>query len=125
MSEKKNIILVVEDENSLSEVLEDKFEKEGYKVIIAKDGAEGLKKSLEEHPDLILLDIIMPKMDGMTMLSKLREDKWGKEVPVILLTNLSDQHKIDEGTKDGVYDYLIKAEWKLEDVVEKVKEKLA
>jgi len=117
-------ILIVEDEPSLIRVLNDKFSEEGFEVFLAHDGEEGLKKSLEEHPELILLDIIMPKMDGVTMLKKLREDDWGKDVPVILLTNLSESEKIAEATKQGVYDYLIKSDWKINDVVKKVRERL-
>jgi len=108
----------------LANALNKKFSSEDFEVLVAKDGEEGLKKSLENHPHIILLDIIMPKLDGISMLKKLREDNWGKEVPVILLTNLSDSEKVAEGMEVGVYDYLVKSDWKIEDVVSKVKEKL-
>ncbi|MBT3817196.1 MAG: response regulator [Candidatus Magasanikbacteria bacterium] len=124
MEEKKKLLLVVEDEVSLANALNKKFSSEDFEVLVAKDGEEGLKKSLENHPHIILLDIIMPKLDGISMLKKLREDNWGKEVPVILLTNLSDSEKVAEGMEVGVYDYLVKSDWKIEDVVSKVKEKL-
>jgi len=117
-------ILVVEDEKNLAKILEVKLEKEGYKVFVAQNGQEGFDQALLHHPDLILLDIIMPVMDGMTMLRQLREDDWGKKVPVILLTNLNDSESIAEASKKGVYDYLVKADWKLEDIVEIIDKKL-
>lgn len=117
-------ILIVEDERPLREVLCDKFEASGFKIFSAKDGKEGLAVALKEHPDTILLDIIMPKMDGMTVLKKLREDKRGKDIPVILLTNLADDQKVAEATEKGVYGYLVKSDWKIADVVKMVEERL-
>ncbi len=117
-------ILIVEDERPLREVLCDKFEANGFKAFKAKDGKEGLAVALKEHPDIILLDIIMPKMDGMTVLKKLREDKRGKDIPVILLTNLADDQKVAEATEEGVYGYLVKSDWKIADVVKMVEERL-
>ncbi len=118
------IVEIVEDELSLLEVLTDKFSKEGFKVLRAKNGKDGLKVALTEHPDIILLDIIMPVMDGMTMLKKLREDEWGKDAKVIILTNLSDNEKTAQALADGSNDYLVKSDWKIEDVVKKVEERL-
>ena len=90
-----------------------------------KNGEVGLERALKERPDLILLDIIMPVMDGMTMLAKLRTDKWGKDVPVIMLTNLNNSEDVEEASKHGVYDYLVKSNWRLEDVIGKVREALS
>jgi DNA-binding response OmpR family regulator len=123
MNEKKTI-LIIEDESSLVSVIKAKFVKEGFVVLKAGNGVEGLKMALRKHPDLILLDIIMPKMDGMTMLKKLRTDTWGKSVPVIMLTNLSDTAKVADAIDQGSYDYLVKSNWKLKDVVAKVRERL-
>ncbi len=117
-------ILIVEDEVSMLTALRDKFSREGFVVLQAKDGQEGLDSALTNHPDLILLDIIMPIMDGMTMLDKLRQDPWGKSVPVILLTNLSEVDEVAASLRQGVYDYLVKSDWKLADIVNKVKHKL-
>ena len=119
-------ILIVEDEQDLCEALIDKLGREGFLPRGAKDGEEGLELALKEHPDLILLDIVMPKMDGMTMFKKLREDKWGKNVPVILLTNLSatDEKLIKAMVENEPAYYLVKSDWKINDVVEKVKETL-
>lgn len=82
-------ILVVEDTLSLLKIYKKTLEMGGFGVYAAKDGEQGLKLALSEHPDLILLDVIMPKMDGLTVMKALREDDWGKNVPIILLTNLS------------------------------------
>ncbi|MBZ9572118.1 response regulator [Patescibacteria group bacterium] len=123
-STKNKTILVVEDERAMLQILADRFTDEGFSVLEAKNGEEGLERAIKEHPDLILLDIILPKMNGITMLKKLRVDNWGKDVPVIILTNLSDMGTIAKALKDGVYDFLVKTDWKLEDIVKKVKEKL-
>ncbi len=120
----KKTILIVEDESAIRNVLIDKFSSKDFIAIGARNGEEGLEVALDKHPDLILLDVIMPKMDGMTMLSKLREDTWGEKVKVILLTNLNDPEKTLEAMKNGAYDYLVKSDWKIDDVVDKVKERL-
>lgn len=119
-------ILIVEDEQDKREALVDKLTREGFETLEAKDGVEGLESSLKEHPDLILLDIVMPKMDGMTMMKKLREDQWGGSVPIILLTNLSaTDEKIIKGiVEDEPAYYLVKSDWKIKDVIQKVKETL-
>ena len=118
-------ILIVEDEQQIVSVLQNKFTQEGFTVAVAKNGQEGLALAVKEHPDIILLDIIMPVMDGMAMLTELRKDVWGKTAQVILLTNLSDPDKVSESVAQGITEYLIKSDWKLEDLVAKVKEKIA
>jgi DNA-binding response OmpR family regulator len=123
--ENKKKILIVEDETSLRNALRDKLMLEGFIVLEAKNGEEGLDVALRDHPDLILLDIIMPKMDGLTMLKKLREDVWGKNTKVILLTNLSDNEKVSEALLQGSYDYLVKSDWKIGDVVAKIRARLS
>lgn len=125
MPDQNKTILIVEDDRALSLTLKDNFEKEGFNIILAKDGVEGLKFALEQKPDLILLDIVMPNMDGMTMMRKLREDVRGKKVPIIILTNLESDDAIMKGViRDEPSYYLVKANWKMEDVIEKVKERL-
>jgi len=121
-SDKK--ILIVEDEEPMLRALSDKFTREGFSVVQGKNGENGLQVALEEHPDLILLDIVMPKMDGLEMLMKLREDDWGRKVPVLLLTNYGDLEKITSAVQNYVVGYLLKTDWKLENVVKKVKETL-
>lgn len=125
----KKILIIeeIEDDASLRAVIHDKLSREGFGVIEAKDGEEGLALALSEKPDLILLDIVMPKMDGVTMLKKLREaNEWGKNIPVILLTNLSaDNEKMNQMITDyePAY-YLVKSNWSLHDLIEKIKERI-
>lgn len=117
-------ILIIEDEEQLLQALKEKLTHEGFDTIEASDGQEGLQLALDNHPDLILLDIILPTMDGLTILSKLREDAWGKDAPVIILSNLADEETIKAGQANSVSDYLIKSNWTLGDLVQKVKQKL-
>lgn len=117
-------LLIIEDDKLLLRALLDSFTIEGLEVIVAKDGGEGLEKALEQHPDLILLDILMPKMNGMEMLKKLRKDSWGKSVQIIMLTNLSDKEKISEAVTEGISEYLVKSDTKIGYIVDRVKEKL-
>jgi DNA-binding response OmpR family regulator len=120
----KKTILIVEDEKPLRDALSSKLTHEGFAILQAGDGQDGLKIALQMHPDLILLDIILPVMDGMTMLKQLRQDTWGKEAKIIVLTNLTDEERISESFHSAVFDYLIKTDWKLEDLVQKIKNKL-
>jgi len=117
-------ILLVEDEVSLRQILAEKLRIEKFSVLEASNGREGLELSLERHPDLILLDIVMPVMDGLSMLQELRQDEWGANVPVILLTNLNDSTKEFESMEMGAFGYLVKADWKIDDVVTKIVETL-
>ena len=119
--DKKIVLLVVEDEASIRKVIVKKFIKEGFKVLEAVNGEKGLEIFIKERPDMILLDLIMPIMDGISMLKKIRQLDYGKNVPVIVLTNLSDAGKTAESIEYGVCDYLVKADWKLDDLVAKVK----
>lgn len=122
----KKIILITEDEKSIRNALHDKLLGDGFSILEAKDGEEGLQISLKEHPNLILLDLAMPRMDGMSMLKKLREDTWGKNVPVIILTNLSsaDEERNREITKLEPTYYFIKTDKSIEEIVDKIKERL-
>ena len=120
-------ILIVEDERSLSQALVNKLTLEGFATLIAKNGEEGLDVALREHPDMILLDIVMPVMDGMTMLKKLRrESEWGKTAKVIILTNLTsaDEQRNRDITETEPHYYLVKTDWTIEDIVTKIREDL-
>ncbi|MDP3741409.1 MAG: response regulator [bacterium] len=125
MAETKAKILVVEDEEILLTALREELETGGYTVEGAGDGVEGLEKTKSFKPNLILLDLLMPKMDGMEMLQKLKADAQTRDVPVVILTNLSDYGKISEALSLGAMDYLVKANYKLEDLLEKVSTVLA
>ncbi|MBI5798672.1 MAG: response regulator, partial [Candidatus Yonathbacteria bacterium] len=115
MTDQKKIILVVEDEEPMQLVLRDVLKVEGYTVLEAKNGIEGLDHALKKHPDLILLDILMPKMDGLEMLKKLREDAWGKNAPVIVLTNLSDNEDIAKAVEEDVFEYFVKTDIRIDE----------
>lgn len=117
-------ILIVEDEEPLRNALRDKLKSEGFQTLEAQNGEEGLQIALTQHPDLILLDVIMPVMDGITMLKKMRADEWGQTAQVVVLTNLNDNEKIAESMDAGSYGYLIKSDWKIADIVALVREKL-
>jgi len=115
-------ILIIEDEADILELLVDKFVSEKFKVLQSTSAEKGIKLALANKPDFILLDIILFKMDGITMLKKLRQNPWGKNVPVIILSNVTDQAKVSEAMRLGVYDYIIKTNLILNDLVKQVKE---
>jgi len=123
---KKNLgkILIIEDEEVLVNMYETKFKSEGYEVYKANNGEEGLKSALEVKPDIILLDIIIPKIDGFMVLKKIKSDPSTKNVPVILLTNLGQEEDIKKGQEEGAADYLVKANMTPSEVVDKVREVL-
>lgn len=125
MSDKKTI-LVVEDTESLSNVLKSELSQDGFEVITASNGEEGLAMADEKHPDLILLDIVMPEMDGMTMYKKLRESDWGRDALVIVLTNLPAKfsQEFSEILKADGVEYVVKLDTEITDIVAKVKQKL-
>ena len=118
-------ILIIEDELPMLKALSDKFGREGFSILEAKNGEEGLATALEAKPDLIILDLFMPVMDGKEMMEKLRKDEWGKKVPIIILTNLNpDDKTLNEIMASGPSYYFVKSKWKLEDLTEKVKKEL-
>ncbi|MCK9351800.1 MAG: response regulator [Candidatus Paceibacterota bacterium] len=119
--EKAKKILIVEDEPMIRKALVERFsEEKNLTVMSAKDGKEGLEAAFREHPDFILLDIIMPIMNGLEMLNHLREDEWGKDVQVMILSNLADTEKKAEATAKGVKYFIIKSNVNISSVVEKV-----
>lgn len=100
------------------------MKKEGFEVLQAIDGEQGLEMAVKEHPDLILLDVILPKMNGLETLDNLRKDKWGATAKVLILTNLTDPEHVLKAIQDKAYDFLVKSDWSMEELVKKVKEKL-
>lgn len=116
-------ILIIEDDKMLSEMYRDKFQVEGFEVNTATDGQKGLETALHNKPDLILLDIALPKMDGIEIMGKLRADLWGKTAKIIVLTNVN----IDSKVLDGIMSYspsycLTKSDTTPEDLIVKAKE---
>ncbi len=120
---RKKKILLVEDDKTLSEMYQNKFSLENFDIIVAYSGTEGLQMALQHKPDLILLDILLPGMDGMNVMKNLRSDPWGKDVPIIMLTNLNADDNIIKGVmEDHPAYYLMKSNSDPATVVEKVKE---
>lgn len=117
-------ILIVEDEEVLLDVLKNKLEKEGYDVIAAVNGEEGLKMIDEERPDMVLLDIVMPKIDGFEVLEKLKNKGRLPALPVIIISNSGQPVEVDRAIEYGVRDYLVKAEFDPQEVVDKIKKHL-
>ncbi|MBI4215734.1 MAG: response regulator [Parcubacteria group bacterium] len=119
-NKKKPAILIVEDDLMIVEMYQLKFQDEGYKVLVAHDGKSGLDLAKENKPSLILLDVIMPEMDGFSVLKALKEDDSLKGIPVILLTNLGQDGDVKRGLELGAIDYLIKANYTPAEVVSKI-----
>lgn len=119
-------ILIVEDEKSLRDAMVAVLKLQNFVPLEAKNGREGVELALSKHPDLILLDLIMPEMNGMPALQKIREDAWGRDVPVIILTNLSatDEKLVEDIVTHKPVHYLIKSDWKIHDVIKKIEEVL-
>src|SRR3990167_8080535 len=116
MSTKKHILLV-EDDEFLAELYATKLNLEGFEVSLAADGEKGLRMIKEKKPDLVLLDIVLPKMDGFEILKKMKAGKNTKDIPVILLTNLSQKDEVKRGLGLGANDYLIKAHFMPSEVI--------
>ncbi|PIZ98902.1 MAG: response regulator [Candidatus Komeilibacteria bacterium CG_4_10_14_0_2_um_filter_37_10] len=120
MVSKAKTIILVEDEEILVNMYKLKLTKGGYHVLTAPDGAAGLALILQEKADLILLDVMMPKMDGFAVLAAIKKEKKISKTPVILLTNLRQDEDIKKGKEYGVVDYCIKANMTPHDLVEKI-----
>ena len=117
-------ILFVEDEPTLQKLVGRFLEKENYQVISALNGETGLKLSKKMKPDLILLDLILPKKDGFEVLEELKKDEETKNIPVIILTNLEGSGDVEKALSLGATTYLVKANYELSEVVKKIKETL-
>lgn len=114
-------ILFIEDESALQKTFGDFLGSRGYEIISALDGLTGLELAKVKKPDLILLDLILPKMHGLEVLKQLREAEETKTVPVIILTNLEGINDVEKALELGAMTYLVKAQYTLEEVFEKIK----
>jgi two-component system response regulator VicR len=117
-------ILLVEDDKDLSFLMNKKLTEEGFQVIMAETGQQALDKVKSESPDLVLLDILLPDIDGLTVLNEIATDEQAKNISVIILSNLADQGSFEQVAAVGDYDYLVKAKTDLNQVVEKIKQRL-
>jgi PleD family two-component response regulator len=124
MDKNKKVILIVEDDKPAENALKQKLEKEGLSVLVASNGLECIKILDENTPNLVLLDILMPIMDGIETIKKMKENERTKNIPVVLLTNSNSNEKISEALDNDTYEYLIKSDHTLESIVEYVKNKL-
>lgn len=124
MPENQKRILIIEDDSLLIETMKAEFAKHNFVVDVALDGESGLSKVFSMKPHLIVLDIVVPKINGVELLKKLQDDPWGKTVPVIVLTNMDDSTNMAQVLELGNYDYLIKSEWSLNDLIGKINQKL-
>jgi len=119
--ENQKHVLIVEDDVFLSGIYKKKFEVEGFKVSVAENGEKGLADAKKKKPDIILLDILLPKLDGFAVLKAIKADDGAKDIPVILLTNLGQKDDVEKGVEMGAEDYLIKIHFKPSEVVDKVR----
>ena len=120
MDDKKKV-LIVEDDKMIIDMYSLKLSQEGFNVLQAEDGKTGWEQAQSQQPAIILLDIILPEMDGFTVLKNLKENDVTKDIPVILLTNLGQDGDVKKGLELGAKDYLIKANYTPQQVVDKVK----
>jgi len=114
-------ILIVEDDKFLRELIVQKLIREQYEVVEAIDGEQGIKKIKEEKPDLILLDLILPGIDGFEVLSRMKDDPEISSIPTIILSNLGQKEDVERGLKLGAADYLIKAHFTPGEIIEKIR----
>lgn len=118
-------VLIVEDEQTLLKTIEFTLKDKGYEVFVAMDGEEASKLIKEKKPDIVLLDILLPKKNGLEVLQEMKDDPEVANTPVLLLTNLSDEESISQGVSLGARGYFVKSDMTLEEVAEKVAEVLA
>ncbi|MEA2092908.1 MAG: response regulator [Patescibacteria group bacterium] len=124
MLENLKKVLVIEDEEIIREILQKKIKKEGYEVETAKDGEEGISKIKEIMPDIIILDIVMPKMDGFAVLEEMKKDENIANIPVIIVSNSGQPVEIDKVKEFGVKDWIVKTEFDPQEVINKIKTQL-
>ncbi|MFH1584557.1 MAG: response regulator [Patescibacteria group bacterium] len=118
-------ILFIEDESALQKAFSDTLAEEGYEVVSALDGEIGLRLAKEKKPDVILLDLVLPRLHGFDVLSRLKQDEETKHIPVIVMTNLEEMENVQKALELGATTYLVKSNYQLHDVVERVKQLLA
>ena len=121
---KKPLILLIEDDSLLIKMYKAKFIAEGFEVIIASEGESGLKMALENPVSFIILDVMMPKLSGLDVLEKLRQNPKGKAIPVIVLSNLDQEEKSKKAVQLGAKEFLVKANFTPAQIVEKVRKYL-
>jgi len=124
MTEATKKVLIIDDEEIIRDTLADRLQHVGIDVCTVSGGIEGLEKALSEKPDLVLLDIIMPDLDGWEVLKRLRADSWGKSANIILLSILNDENSTMKALEYGVRQFIVKSDWHIDQMVTTVKENL-
>ncbi|MCX6791262.1 MAG: response regulator [Candidatus Gribaldobacteria bacterium] len=118
-------VLIIEDDKFLRELMSKKLSSEGFETIEAVDGESGIKKMKEEKPDMALLDLILPGIDGFEVLAKVKEDPATASIPVVILSNLGQREDVEKGLKLGATDYLVKAHFTPNEIIKKVRDVLS
>lgn len=117
-------ILIVEDDEIMRKMLVDAFKKSGFEVAQAPEGETGLKIAFDFKPDSILLDLTMPVMDGLTMLKIIRQEDWSKNIPVTILTNSNESEKIAAALEQKAFQYIMKSDMVVDDIVKRIAKEL-
>lgn len=117
-------VLVVEDEPAVALALTDTLAKEGFAVLSAHDGEEGLTQALASHPDIVVTDLKMPVMTGLEMIEKIRADEWGKNAKILILSNMSDLETLQNAMEKGAFHYMVKGDSSMADIVAAIKKYL-
>lgn len=120
----KTTVLIIEDEIDQREAVVEYLERVGYRLIQADNGQDGLALALSEHPDIILLDLVMPIIGGQEVLKKLREDRWGRTAKVVVMSSMDDVRNVGQAYEGGITDYIMKNQVSLEELYKKVREVL-
>lgn len=125
MTEAKKKILIVDDEESIRELFIETLSRQGFECVTAGNGLEGLRMFDLGTPDVILLDLRMPEMDGLTMLKELRKKETGANIPVIILSTVNDEKSVAEALQYGVSDFLEKSNWNTTELLQRIHEHLS
>jgi CheY-like chemotaxis protein len=124
MANQKKKILIIEDDEFVRKLYREQLQHEGFDFVEATNGIEGVEKVKSEHPDLILLDLMLPKMNGFDALVEIKDDKTTKDIPIFVLSNLGQQSDMQIALALGTEDYLIKSDHRLSEVVKRIKKRL-
>ena len=117
-------VLIVEDEEALRKVLQEKMQSSGFETFVAKDGDEGWDLAQSKNPDIILLDLVLPKHSGFDVLASLKQDPVLKDIPVFILSNLAEDESLKKALQMGAEDYFVKAQHPINEIIDKVKGRL-
>jgi CheY-like chemotaxis protein len=125
MANQKKKILIIEDDEFVRKLYREQLVRQGYDFVEAVDGVEGIEKVRSEHPDFILLDLMLPKKNGFEVLADIKQDPAITSIPIFVLSNLGQQSDVQAALSMGVDDYIVKSDFRLSDVVEKISKRLS